>query len=196
MGFILVLLLSFNYFYKNINHFKYQGLPFTKENYDKLPVFHYYYYFTDSAGQQYQYNLYLQTDPRKNDIPITGKIELPAEGDPVYVSINGTGLTDCKAASTGVATLAGFLVANLFDSKAGLADAAEAEKNNLTHIDCDTNPYDITIKLQAGEVTKITKEANCHIISIANCEVVPAIEKFEVQAILDAKARKAAEAKG
>ena len=36
----------------------------------------------------------------------------------------------------------------------------------------------------------VTRKENCYVIEVANCEVLQAIEKFQVESILDAKARR------
>src|SRR3989338_8019577 len=91
--------------FRSINTFTvYDSLTFTKERYDEIPVYHYYYYFTDDDGQQYQYNLYLRIDPRENHVPVQGEIIFPKDKD-VYLSINGTGLTQCKYSSTAINSL-------------------------------------------------------------------------------------------
>lgn len=186
---ILAVLLVSSSIFRSFNHFTYKGLSFTKEKFGEIPVYHYYYYFTnESSKQQYQYNLYLRDDPRKNNVSVQGNIEYPY-GNTIYVSINGTDLTGCPMASRDIGTLSAFLVNNLLPIKAGTPNREEAKASNLTYIDCSTNPNNVVIKIQSGSETKITEQNNCYIISISNCQTTDAIEKFEVQSILDAKAR-------
>jgi len=51
----------------------------------------------------------------------------------------------------------------------------------------------MTVMVAAGDETKIEKSGNCYDIRVANCEILQALEKFEVQALVDAKNRRLAE---
>lgn len=167
--------------------FNYQGLTFTKERFEKIPVFHYFYFF-NKDGQTYKYNLFLREDPRENNVPVTGNIIFSGERA-VYLSINGTGIAQCGNSTREIATLSSFFVNNMFMVKAGTPDKEEAEQKNLSYISCETHPLNDVILIQKGDKTDIEKENSCYIIDIANCEMLNAIEKFEVQSIIDAKKR-------
>jgi len=41
--------------------------------------------------------------------------------------------------------------------------------------------------LRTGEETRINRNGLCYYIDVADCEILPAIEKFIVQSIIDAK---------
>src|SRR3989338_7615060 len=111
MLFLFIVFFLSYYFFSNLNKFEYKDLTFTKTKYGELPVFHHYYYF-NSAGKLYQYNLYLRNDPRKNSVPITGRsaseLEFP-QGNLIYISVNPENLTGCQYATVGIATLSTFL---------------------------------------------------------------------------------------
>lgn len=187
MVLLLLCLMLATYVFHSMNTVKYKGLLFTKEKFGEIPVYHYYYYFTGpTTGQQFQYNLYLRNDPRSNMVPVSGSIILPYDST-AYLSINGTGLTDCSLASRDIGTLSAFLVNNLVPIKAGTPNLNESIANNLTYVDCGT-VQNLVIKVQSGAQTSIVNEGSCDTITIANCSTTQAIEKFEVQAILDAKA--------
>ena len=66
--------------------FNYQGLTFTKEKFEKIPVFHYYYFFNND-GQAYKYNLFLREDPRKNIVLVEENLIFSGERT-IYLSIN------------------------------------------------------------------------------------------------------------
>ncbi len=167
--------------------FDYEGLTFTQEKFGTIPVYHYSYYFTDDIGQQYQYNLYLRNDPRTNDIPIDNEI-LFKERRTTYVTLNSSALAQCPTSLRDIASLAQFLSDNQIIIQAGNIDAELAKENNLTHITCKTHPNDSVIALFPGNETRISQEYGCHKVSYATCEeVLPALEKLMVEAILDAK---------
>jgi hypothetical protein len=168
--------------------FEYKGLTFTREKFGEIPVYHYSYYFTDAIGQQYQYNLYLRNDPRENTIPIDNDIQFN-ERRGVYLTLNSTALAQCPTSLRDIATLAQFLRDNLIKVEAGNIEQEIAAENNLTHINCSTHPNNAVIAIVPDKETKITQAGTCHTISYASCEdVLPAFEKFIVEAILDAKA--------
>lgn len=187
MAFLFLAILGTAAFVKSLNHFNYKGLSFTKERFGQIEVFHYYYYF-DKDGQQYQYNLFLRIDPRKNNVSMSGETEYP-EGKIVYVGVNGTGITQCPTASRDLGTLGSFFTNNLLKLKAGVLDKIEANNTNSTYISCNDHPDSAVIKIFSGNETLISKDGNCYNIQIANCETTSAIEKFETNSILDAKAR-------
>jgi len=186
IGLIVIFLIAHSVF-ASLNHFEYEGLSFTKEKFDKLIVYHYYYYFDDPAGNMYKYNLFLRNDPRENDVPVFGgKISYPKEKF-VYIGINSTGITECERNSVAIASLSNFLADNLFEIKGGLVDENEAENNSLDHVSCEKHPDRATIVVQSGEETRIDIEGLCYTLTVSDCEILEAVEKFEVQSILDAK---------
>ena len=195
VGLIVVFLISFSIF-QSMKTFEYQGLDFTKEKFGEIPLYRYY-YFTNSLsttgaviGEPKLVNLYLRNDPRKINIPIEGEIEFPRKGKFVYITINGTGLDQCKYSSIALASLSSFLTQNDFTVKGAVPNEAEAEENNIKYATCETRPDNAVILIQTGQETKIVKEAeNCYVISSTNCEILPAVERFMIQVIIDAKAR-------
>ena len=173
--------------FKQLNTFEYQGLKFTKERYDKLPVYRYYYYFNTSKGEIFQYNLYLLHDPRKNNVTI--------EGDPIifkkkviYVAIDTDRHIQCPDNLVGIIDLNRFLDANQFEVKAAVTNKTYAELNNQSYASCIERPNSEVIELFSGNETKIIVNGNCHRIIIGpDCRVREAIEKFKVRVIIDAK---------
>jgi len=183
---LIVLLLGIYFIMSEQNKIEYKGLAFAKERFGEIPVYRYSYFFNDDEGQLIKYNLFLRNDPRTNNVSIVGEIAL---GENIYISINSTGLNDCKESSIAVASLAAFIINNQLTLVAGTPNLEESKANNVSHITCDTHPNSPVISIQAGDETKIIRENNCYKINVANCDINPAIEKFEVQTILDAKKR-------
>lgn len=157
-----------------------------------MPVFHHYYYISP----QLKYNLYLRNDPRTNIVPFTGyAVEKGIEfyqGNPIYISLSPEGLVGCEYGSVGISNLASFLVENQFKIIGASTNKEQAEENNIKYATCQEHPEGPAIILKGGNQTQIIREsAGCYVIEINNCEILPAIEKFQVQMILDARARKA-----
>ncbi len=189
VGFLLLYFI-FSVFFSNIslssNAFKYKSLPFTKENYAGVNVYHYTYSYQTDNGQTITNNILLRKDPRKNNVPVEGKIIFEGERK-IYSTINTSGLLNCSSILRDSSYIPYFLVNNMFNVTIGTIDEAEAQASNVSYITCEKYPNDKVIFIKAGNETRITREGNCFILSVANCELLEVSEKFEVQAILDAK---------
>jgi len=212
-GLIIVFLVAHSIF-QGLRTFEYQGLTFTKEKFGNIPLYYYYYYTNPShatgsaiAENPRMINVYLRYDPRENDIPVTGEIEFP-RGKFIYVTLNSTGLTECKYSTLALGGLSSFLNQNGFTLKAGVFDEEEAKSEGLDYITCEKHPDNPTILIQSGDETSIerksvktisssggkiigesTEYTNCYVITVANCEILQATEKFIVQSLIDARAR-------
>ncbi len=184
---IILALVLMPMFMRMFATFDYQGLTFTREKFGDIPVYHYSYYFTDNVGQQYQYNLYLRNDPRTNVVPIDSNIKFK-EDRKVYVTLNSTALAQCPNGLRDIASIARFLSDNLISVQAGNIDGEIAAANNLTYATCENRPDNVVIAVLPGNETKITQKNECYTVSYTTCEeVLPALEKFMMESILDAK---------
>ena len=212
-GLIILFLLAYSFF-QSLNKFEYKGMSFTKTKFGEIPMY-YYYFFTNTPtttgkviSEPKMINLYLRNDPRENNIPIDGEIEL-LQGKFIYVGINATELKQCGYTSVALANFKSFFMANGFTVKGGVPDETEAERDNLEYVTCEKYPNNPVIIIQSGDETKIQRKksgikniirsesgireeiekTNCYIMTVNNCEILQATEKFTVQSILDAKAR-------
>ena len=192
IGVVLVFLAVFaifSFLFQSWGKIDYKGLSFTKESYGNILTYHYYYFFKDEHGQVYKNNIYLRNDPRKNLVPREGEIFL-IRNFPLYVGVNTTRLGNCSDFTLALPMLSSFLGSNLFETHGGFIDADEAAAHNSTYVTCRTHPSSSVILIQEGNATTVTRTAeNCYKISIANCELTPAVEKFIVESIIDAKWR-------
>ena len=188
MALIVVVFIAFSFIFQSLRTFEYQGLTFTKDASGPVTFYQYYYSLLTRDGKIRQFTLNLREDPRKNNVPVEGEIFFK-RGKFVYVTLNETGLAECPFAQPAVGSLATFIVGNDYDMQAGTPDIKEAEEKGRKYVTCENRPEHIVILIQKGNETKITKQDNCHIMNINNCEINPAIEKFMVQAILDGKNR-------
>jgi len=197
VGLILVFLVSYSVF-QTLRTFEYEGLSFTKEKLGDIDFYRHYYY-TDlgvitglaiDRGTPHQINLYLQSDPRENDIPVDGDVKFDLQR-PVFISTNTTGLTQCDGASAGLSTLSIFLNANGLDITGGTTDRALANESGVEYVTCEDRPLEgsVVILIREGDETSIqATDKSCYVIKANNCEILPAIEKFIVQMIIDARA--------
>ena len=189
MAAAVVIFLIANSAFKEANQFEYQGLSFTKEKIGEIPIFHYYFYFTDKTGGMVRYNLYLRNDPRKNIVPFIGEPISLYDDVNTYVSINSTGLQACELSAIAISSLGNFLTESSVLVRSATPDEQEAESKNLQYATCESLPSNTVLLIQSADKTEIIHEGNCYTLNIANCEILESIEKFEVQAIIDAKSK-------
>ena len=192
---LIIIFLAANSFFQSLKTFEYEGLSFSKEKFGDIPVFHYYYYtfprsITGSVTneQPKQINIYLRNDPRENPVQINEEIEFQPKNHPIYISTNVTGLEECKP-SVGISTLSAFLSQNGHKLIGAIPDMEQAINEDIRYANCGSSSGSNVILIQKGEETKITRNEDCYIIDVNQCEIIPAVEKFIVQTIIDAKAR-------
>jgi len=118
---------------------------------------------------------------------VDGAVELGSKTKLVYISVNATEFTKCDNSSIALASLSSFLTNNEYMVKGGSPDKEEAETNDVRYATCENLPSQKVILFGEGEETKIVREDNCYIVTVAGCEILQASEKFQVQAIVDAK---------
>ena len=152
---------------------------------------HYYRYYVDSNGTLIKHNVYLMNDPRENDVPIEGEIVLQ-KGKYTFISINTTGLTQCPESQLAIASLSSFLSDSGLLVYAATPNQTEANVTGVRYATCENRPNNVVILIQSssGNQSRIYKPTErCHVIEVANCEMIKTIEKFELQTLVDAKAR-------
>lgn len=188
MGVLIASVLVAYFTIQSMKHFTYEGLDFSKVKYGKLDFYHYYHYFNEN-GQTYQYNLYLRGDPRDNEVPVEGGEIAIYGGKRKYISVNYTGLSECPDLTIAVDSFVKLFTDNLVEIKAAIPDAKEAQNKNIAYVNCETNTDDMIFQLEKGEETRVLADENsCYRIQAASCEdLIPAVEKFVVRAISDAK---------
>jgi hypothetical protein len=181
---IVVVLLVF-YLRQASYKFEYNTLSFTVEQSGGTTFYHYYHNFEEN-NQIIQANTYLRIDPRKNDVPADINIYFPANMN-VYISVNQTGLENCSDGAVAVATLTQFFATHLMKVRGATPDLNESVEKNMRFANCTSNPENPVVLIEKADDTKITREKNCYIIDVSQCEIQKAIEKFEIKALLDAK---------
>lgn len=185
-GIIAVFLLASSYF-KSLNQFEYQGLAFTKESLGQIIVYHHNYYFK-VADKLINYNLYLRHDPRYNNVTVSGeRSRLLAPGAVVYVSVNGEGLQECRYGPLAVGSISSFLSDNQMTVIGANLNFWDAGAKRDEWVTCQNRPGNRVVEILKGNETNVHIENNCYRISVANCHILEAIEKLEVQSIIDAQ---------
>lgn len=187
IGVLIVIFVVVGAYFKSLNHFDYQGLKFTKEKYGNLPIYHYYYYYTNTHGGIVQYNLYLQHDPRTNNISISGdKVNFERQG--VYLTIDSSYPATCSENLAGITDLSLFLRRNELEILEGVMNESDRHTTKVPYITCQNRNQSDVIQMFGGNYTHVTINGNCTSIVIGpDCRIQEAVEKFKLQTILDAR---------
>ena len=185
-GFLVILFLVASSFFKSLNQIEHDGITFNKERLGEIPVYHYSYYF-ENRGNLIKYNMYLRNDPRYLNFSVEGDEIIFDRGKAVYVSLDPDGLQECEQGVLAIADLSSFLTDNQFTVESANPDFWDAGRNRQDWITCENKADRIVIEIREGNETRIDVENNCIQISIANCQILEAIERFKVQSIIDAR---------
>ncbi len=195
MGGLIAVFLIATFIFNALNTFEYQGMTFTKEYLGEIPYYRYSYnsIITGSATAPLRtkaVNLVIRGDPRKNEVPINGEVIFPEKLKEVFIGVNGTGITQCEQSTLAIAGLANFIGQNGFKVVGGTVDNVEARENAIRYVTCERYTKDGPVFIiQKSDETSITVEDRCYTINVADCEILPAVEKLMVQTIVDAKNR-------
>ncbi len=177
-------------YFKSLNYFEYEGLTFSKEMAGNIRVFHHNYYLK-VAGKLINYNFYIRTDPRDNNVSVEGdKSKLLAPGAVAYIAINSEGLQNCKFGPLAVGGLSGFLADNQMKVIGGNLNFWDVPIKKNEWVTCKNKLGNRVVEIFEGNETKITIEGNCYRISVSNCEILEATEKLQVQSIVEVKKSK------
>jgi hypothetical protein len=192
---LIILYFIFSVFSVNINNllgkaktFKYNGLDFIIETENGATLYHHSYLIKYEKSKAYKNNIFLRKDPRKNKVPVEGKILFLGERV-IYSTMNTSGLLNCSDILRDVSFIPYFLTNNLYDVIVSLADEKEAKESNVLFVTCEKDTDKKIIFIKAGNETRIVKEGNCTTIMVANCELLDASEKLQVQYLIDERER-------
>ncbi len=187
LGVLVVIFLIASTYFKSRNYFDYEGLTFQKKSVGSLQVYHHNYYLK-FAQKLINYNIYLHNDPRYNNVTIEGdKSKLLAPGAVVYVSVNSDGLQECRAGALAVGTISSFLSDNQMKVIAGNLDFWDAGAKRKNWVTCENKPGNRVVEIVKGNETKVKIEGNCYRIEVSECQILEAVEKLEVQSIIEVR---------
>ncbi len=186
VGLVIIFLIASSYF-KSLNSFEYEGLSFSKKRVGEIPFFHHNYYLKVDQ-KLINYNLYLRYDPRDNNVTVEGvKSRLLAPGAVVYVSVDGTGIQECRFGNLAIGTISSFLSDNQMEVIGGNLNFWDSGAKADQWTTCKNRPGNRVVEILQGNETKITLEGNCYRVEVANCQILEAVEKLEVQSLLDTR---------
>lgn len=186
---IVVIFLIASAYFRGLHTFKYQGLTFTEEKFGQLPVYHYSYFFKNNKNNLVKYNLYLQKDPRENNVTVSGDPILFNKAQ-VFVTVDPRGLETCPKSFAAVFDISRFLTENDLYVRNTVMDYGNAVLLNQTYVTCATRPQSDVIEVFKSNqsTTEIVSNGNCHKVIIGDeCNIFDAIEKLKLQAVIDAR---------
>ncbi|MBS3081403.1 hypothetical protein J4416_00510 [Candidatus Pacearchaeota archaeon] len=187
LGVLVAVFVISSYYFKSLNSFDYKGLTFEKKRVGDIPLF-YHSYYIKTPERVIQYKFYLRNDPRTNNVTLVGApSNLLVPGSVAYLSVNSNGLQECRYGPLGVASISSFMSDNQMKVIAGNLDFWNAGSRRDKWITCENQPGNRVVELLKGNETKVTIKNNCYRIEIADCRILEAVEKLEVQSIVDAR---------
>ena len=187
LGVLIVVFLIASSYFRSLNSFEYEGISFSKKRVGEIDFFHHNYYL--KVGQRLiNYNLYLRNDPRYNNVTVEGtKADLLAAGSVAYVTVDSAGLQECRLGNLAIGTISSFLSDNQMEVIGGNLNFWDAGAKGDQWITCENRAGNRVIEIFRANETKVSIEGKCYRLEVADCEILEAVEKLEVQAIIDAK---------
>ncbi|RMD67660.1 hypothetical protein D6817_00905 [Candidatus Pacearchaeota archaeon] len=188
LSFLIVFLLAYWYFTQP-EKFEYRGFKFVEVKGQRVHFYKTFVPLLRSDGSINYFAVYFRIDPRENDVPFDklGEISFP-RGKFVYITINGTGLEDCPLSQVSIASLS-FLLKNAgLRVHGGLANEEQANATGIRYVTCENRPRNVVLVLQEANETRIVQTSqNCYVVNVNRCEIANALEKFEIEAMVDAR---------
>jgi len=168
--------------------FDYEGYMFTKEKFGDIPIYSTIITGYNQEGAPINFKLNLRNDPRELDVPFNGNLSF-IEGKPLYFSINITSdIHECG--SLALVSLGQFMNGIGKKMVTGITTQEEANQYKKLHINCDNAKDATTVVLTKGDKTEIIQsESNpqCYVLKVNNCEIIEAIERFEIETLKEIK---------
>lgn len=157
-----------------ISNFEYEGVRFSVVSDEFVGVLYNTYVPVVYDGKNANYNFWLRNDPRKTirEVEFDGDLAIK----PLMV-INITGDLNCNG--DGIIAIPN--LSNLYK-----VAGADVVKNST--VTCSASGEYSYIDIQAGNETKITEVAPaCYEISVNNCEILMATERFMIETFVELK---------
>jgi len=183
--FVFALVLVPYFWNESSKVFEFGGIDWVIEEYEYLEIFHG--RFVSLTNPNLNYNVFFRTDPRTNDVEISGKLDRFKYGGIISLSSE---VDSCRGdLSRVMLDLAAFLKqgvgVGVIESASNDLDIANATGRKF--VDCE-NVLDRTVVIiDIGERGFIQDEANpyCYTIYAEDCEDSGVVEKFMMQSVID-----------
>lgn len=185
---LVIIFLGASAYFRSLHTFKYEGLTFTEEKFGQLPVYHYSYFFKNNKNNLIKYNLYLQTDPRENNVTTSGN-KISFTRSQVFVTVDPRGIDSCPKSFAAIFDISRFLSENDLYVRNTVMDYGNAVILNQSYVTCKTRPQSDVIEIfHSDEPSHIVVNGTCYQIIVGpECNIFDAVEKFKLRSVLDAR---------
>jgi hypothetical protein len=182
---IIIIFVAVFAFIRMSNNFTYEGIKFSKITEGKLTYYNAAVPALDQNGRVTSYVAFqFRNDPRKlRDIPVATNGINFAKDKTLFISYDNLKICEDNmlAAVNFDIVLSNF---GLTNKRSGLANESYARETNLTYVNCETNPLNTVILVKNGNETKIEQTSkNCYEIVSYDCDILKAMEKFQLELI-------------
>ena len=169
--------------------YDYIGLTFKEEMFGSIPIHTAEYVGRAVTGWPVNFKLVLRNDPRDLDIPVENKLTIISEKK-TYVSLDKeSGVLECEDANIALSSLGIFMSNMKFDIESAFTSKNASLESNRTQVTCENKKNNTIFLITAENESRIYQyknNSNCYIISVSNCEIMKAIEKFEITVTAEA----------
>jgi hypothetical protein len=159
-----------------LSTFNYAGVKWEKIDQGNLELYH----SRFSPHENFVYNAYFRTDPRKNNISL-GETSFGFFSNAI-ISLD-VDSEDCGGANViGNKMLGEFLTSLNIQVSGALNDEETAEELNLSFADCSSSAIGRNVFLvKKSEEPSIERDSvhdSCYLINVGNCENIKTVERF------------------
>ncbi len=175
------------YFWNEANKsFEFGGADWVIEDYENLRIFHG--RFISLANPNLNYNVFFRTDPRKNDVEVSGKLSDFKYGGVISLSPE---VDDCRGELSRVMLdLGAFLRqgVGVGPIESGSISEEIANASGRRFANCDIVGNRTVVIVEIGKkrgVVKSDVNPDCYILTAANCEDSDVVEKFMMRSVMD-----------
>ena len=178
IGVIFAAFLITYFIMQSTKGFEYGGAQFSKTKQGAIDLYLAKFPIKDADGKIVSsLPFYFREDPRSlRNIKINGEIQLKRS----VALTTDNGLIDERCedivlAETSLAVFIRLIGANPFPAS---LNATEASRDNVTLVSCSNTKDDTVIIFKSGNESSITKNKDCYTISVADCDIMNATERF------------------
>jgi len=173
---VLILSVLFSYWiFQQMKFFEYNGFKFYKEKEGAILYYKTALTYFATGGESIPFIMKLRNDPRDLEkIPLTGRVVFK---DNSVISVSPE-ILNCSKIYVTLVDFSSTLKAFGITASAATTDEEFAKENEKEFITCEDAIDKTVVMMVEGEETKITKQGNCFVMQINNCEVRESFERF------------------
>jgi len=180
---IFVVVIGGYYFIKSLSRFSYVGVTWEKLDYQGIDLYHSRFPVVFDGKLQNNYNLYLRTDPRENNVSVDAIYAFY----PNIVIANDENSGNCYNA--GMANLVGaqFLGAIGFNVSGAYSNKSLANATGMQFANCSSAYGQTVLLIKKSEnnasIGQSNDNPNCYILEVGECENLKVMEKLIISVV-------------